>query len=152
MLGSLFVSIVCGIIGIYIVMCCLVFISGGIIYVFFGGIGLGLYVGIFFLLFVVIFFVFFFFGVEWLSKWKDMCEDFVIVVFWIFGMVVGIIFSFLVLGFIFDLFVFLFGNILIIMFIDILLFVIFFVLLILFFILFLNFIICIVFDWEFVCF
>ena len=53
-----------------------------------------------------------FFGVEWLSKRKDMREDSAIAVFWTFGMAVGIIFSFLAPGFTPDLSAFLFGNIL----------------------------------------
>ena len=47
LLGSLFASIACGIIGTYIVTRRLVFISGGITHASFGGIGLGLYAGIF---------------------------------------------------------------------------------------------------------
>ena len=43
LLGSLFASIACGIIGTYIVTRRLVFISGGITHASFGGIGLGLY-------------------------------------------------------------------------------------------------------------
>lgn len=46
LLGSLFASIACGIIGTYIVTRRLVFISGGITHASFGGIGLGLYAGI----------------------------------------------------------------------------------------------------------
>ena len=47
LLGSLFASIACGIIGTYIVTRRLVFISGGITHASFGGIGLGLYAGIY---------------------------------------------------------------------------------------------------------
>ena len=46
LLGSLFASIACGIIGTYIVTRRLVFISGGITHASFGGIGIGLYMGI----------------------------------------------------------------------------------------------------------
>ena len=46
LLGSLFASIACGIIGTYIVTRRLVFISGGITHASFGGIGIGLYTGI----------------------------------------------------------------------------------------------------------
>jgi zinc transport system permease protein len=46
LLGSLFASIACGIIGTYIVTRRLVFISGGITHASFGGIGLGLYADI----------------------------------------------------------------------------------------------------------
>lgn len=94
LLGSLFASIACGIIGTYIVTRRLVFISGGITHASFGGIGIGLYTGISPILGAAIFSVLSAFGVEWLSKRKDMREDSAIAVFWTFGMAVGIIFSF----------------------------------------------------------
>lgn len=112
LLGSLFASIACGIIGTYIVTRRLVFISGGITHASFGGIGIGLYAGISPLLSAAIFAVLSAFGVEWLSKRKDMREDSAIAVFWTFGMAIGIIFSFLSPGFAPDLSAFLFGNIL----------------------------------------
>ena len=89
LLGSLFASIACGIIGTYIVTRRLVFISGGITHASFGGIGLGLYAGISPLLSAAVFSVLSAFGVEWLSKRKDMREDSAIAVFWTFGMAVG---------------------------------------------------------------
>ena len=46
LIGSLLASIVCGLIGTYIVTRRLVFISGGLTHASFGGIGLGLYTGI----------------------------------------------------------------------------------------------------------
>ena len=149
LLGSLFASIACGIIGTYIVTRRLVFISGGITHASFGGIGLGLYAGISPLLSAAVFSVLSAFGVEWLSKRKDMREDSAIAVFWTFGMAVGIIFSFLAPGFTPDLSAFLFGNILTIMPTDIWMLATLSVLLILFFTLFLNPIIYIAFDREF---
>ena len=85
LLGSLFASIACGIIGTYIVTRRLVFISGGITHASFGGIGIGLYTGISPLLSAAIFSVLSAFGVEWLSKHKDMREDSAIAVFWTFA-------------------------------------------------------------------
>ncbi|WP_455667148.1 metal ABC transporter permease [Phocaeicola sp.] len=149
LLGSLFASIACGIIGTYIVTRRLVFISGGITHASFGGIGLGLYAGISPLLSAAVFSVFSAFGVEWLSKRKDMREDSAIAVLWTFGMAIGIIFSFLAPGFTPDLSAFLFGNILTITPTDIYMLAILSVLLIVFFTLFLNPIICIAFDREF---
>ena len=52
------------------------------------------------------------FGVEWLSRRKDMREDSAIAVFWTLGMALGIMFSFLSPGFAPDLSAYLFGNIL----------------------------------------
>lgn len=149
LLGSLFASIACGIIGTYIVTRRLVFISGGITHASFGGIGLGLYAGISPLLSAAVFSVLSAFGVEWLSKRKDMREDSAIAVLWTFGMAIGIIFSFLAPGFTPDLSAFLFGNILTITLADIWMLAILSILLVVFFTLFLNPIICIAFDREF---
>ena len=99
LIGSLLASIVCGIIGTYIVTRRLVFISGGLTHASFGGIGLGLYAGISPILSAAVFSVLSAFGVEWLSKRKDMREDSAIAVFWTLGMALGIIFTFLSPGF-----------------------------------------------------
>lgn len=149
LLGSLFASIACGIIGTYIVTRRLVFISGGITHASFGGIGIGLYTGISPILSAAIFSVLSAFGVEWLSKRKDMREDSAIAVFWTFGMAIGIIFSFLSPGFAPDLSAFLFGNILTITRADIVVLAVLSLLLIAFFAIFLSPIIYIAFDREF---
>jgi zinc transport system permease protein len=149
LLGSLFASIACGIIGTYIVTRRLVFISGGITQASFGGIGIGLYTGISPILGAAIFSVLSAFGVEWLSKRKDMREDSAIAVFWTFGMAVGIIFSFLAPGFTPDLSTFLFGNILTITLSDIWMLAILSLVLIGFFTCFLTTIIYIAFDREY---
>ena len=146
LLGSLFTSIACGIIGTYIVTRRLVFISGGITHASFGGIGIGLYAGISPIFTAAISSILSAFGVEWLSKRNDMREDSAIAVFWAFGMAVGIIFSFLAPGFTPDLSSYLFGNILTITTDDIILLGIISFLLILFFGLFLKTIIAISFD------
>ena len=74
LIGSLLASIACGLIGTYIVTRRLVFISGGLTHASFGGIGLGLYTGISPILSAALFAVLSAFGVEWLSKRKDMRE------------------------------------------------------------------------------
>ena len=149
LLGSLFASIACGIIGTYIVTRRLVFISGGITHASFGGIGIGLYTGVSPLLTAAIFSVLSAFGVEWLSKRSDMREDSAIAVFWTFGMAVGIIFSFLAPGFTPELSSFLFGNILTITPSDIILLGIISLALAVFFAIFLRPIVSIAFDREF---
>ena len=149
LLGSLFASIACGIIGTYIVTRRLVFISGGITHASFGGIGIGLYTGISPLLAAAVFSTLSAFGVEWLSKRSDMREDSAIAVFWTFGMAIGIIFSFLAPGFTPDLSSYLFGNILTITQGDIWILAILSIVLIAFFTLFIRPIIAIAFDREF---
>ena len=89
LLGACLASIVCGIIGTYIVARRLVFISGGITHASFGGIGLGVFLGI-----------------------NPILSATLIALFWTFGMSVGIICCFLTPGFIPDLPSFLFGSIL----------------------------------------
>ncbi len=149
LLGSLLASIACGIIGTYIVTRRLVFISGGITHASFGGIGLGMFTGISPILSAAVFSVFSAFGVEWLSKRKDMREDSAIAVFWALGMALGIMFSFLSPGFAPDLSAYLFGNILTISTGDLWFLAIICTLLILFFCLFIHPILYIAFDREF---
>lgn len=149
LIGSLLASIVCGLIGTYIVTRRLVFISGGLTHASFGGIGLGLYAGISPILSAALFAVASAFGVEWLSKRKDMREDSAIAMFWTLGMALGIIFTFLSPGFAPDLSAYLFGNILTITSGDIALLSGLTVLVTLFFALYLHPIIYVAFDREF---
>ena len=112
LLGSLLASVLCGFIGTYIVTRRLVFISGGITHASFGGIGLGVFLGINPILSAMVFSVLSAFGVQWMSHRVDVREDSAIAVFWTFGMSLGIICCFLSPGFMPDLPSFLFGSIL----------------------------------------
>lgn len=112
LLGSLLASILCGLVGTYIVTRRLVFISGGLTHASFGGIGLGVFLGVNPILSAMLFTVLSAFGVQWLSSRSDMREDSAIAVFWTLGMSLGVIFSFLSPSFIPDLSSYLFGNIL----------------------------------------
>ena len=112
LLGSLLASVLCGFIGTYIVTRRLVFISGGITHASFGGIGLGVFLGINPILAAMVFSVLSAFGVQWMSRRGDVREDSAIAVFWTFGMSLGIICCFLSPGFMPDLPSFLFGSIL----------------------------------------
>lgn len=75
LLGSLFASIACGIIGTYIVVRRLVFISGGITHASLGGIGMGFYFGFNPIFSALVFSVLSAFGIEWLSSRQDVRED-----------------------------------------------------------------------------
>ena len=112
LLGSVLASVLCGLVGTYIVTRRLVFISGGLTHASFGGIGLGVYFGLNPLLSAMVFTVLSAFGVQWLSTRNDMREDSAIAVFWTLGMSIGIIFCFLSPQFMPDLSSYLFGNIL----------------------------------------
>ncbi|GAB1359923.1 metal ABC transporter permease [Porphyromonadaceae bacterium] len=110
--GSLILSVVCGLVGTYIVVRRLVFISGGITHASFGGLGLGFYLGINPLLSASVFAIFSAFGVEWLSKYRKVREDSAIAVMWALGMAVGIILVFMTPGYSTGMSEFLFGNVL----------------------------------------
>lgn len=123
LIGGLFASIACGLIGTYIVAKRLVFISGGITHASLGGLGIGFYLGINPFLAALVFSVLSAFGIEWISKKQDVREDSAIAAFWSFGMAVGIICIYLKAGFAPNLSEYLFGNILSITHMDIWLFV-----------------------------
>lgn len=112
LLGSLFASIACGIIGTYVVIRRLVFISGGITHASLGGIGMGFYFGWNPILAAMVFSILSAFGIEWLSSRQGIREDSAIGSFWSLGMAVGIIFIYLKPGFAPNLSDYLFGNIL----------------------------------------
>ena len=119
LIGSLFISISCGIAGSYIVSRRLVFISGGITHASFGGLGLGFYLGISPILSALAFSIASAFGVEWLSKRQNVREDSAIAAFWALGMALGVICIYLTPGYSPNISAYLFGNILTVTFSDI---------------------------------
>ena len=149
LLGSLLASIVCGLVGTYIVTRRMVFISGGLTHASFGGVGIGLWAGVSPTLTASVFAVLSAFGVEWLSHRRDMREDSAIAVFWALGMAVGILFSFLSPGMAPDLSAYLFGNVLTITRADLWLLAALALVIALFFVVFLRPIVSIAFDREF---
>jgi zinc transport system permease protein len=146
---SLLASILCAIVGTYIVTRRLVFISGGITHASFGGVGLGVFFGLSPVLGAALFSVGSALGVQWLSHRREMREDSAIAVFWTFGMSVGIIFSFLSPGFVPELSTYLFGNILVITHADLVLLAVLTVVVALLFSIFLRPIVAVAFDAEF---
>lgn len=124
LLGGLFASIACGIIGSYVVVKRLVFISGGITHASLGGLGIGFYFGLSPILSAMVFSVLSAFGIQWLSSRQDVREDSAIAAFWSFGMAIGIICIYLKAGFAPNLSDYLFGNILTITTMDIIWFAI----------------------------
>lgn len=111
-LGCLLASVLCGIVGTYIVTRRLVFISGGITHASFGGIGMGVWLGVNPILAAMLFAVASACGVQWMSSRGRVREDSAIALFWTFGMSVGIICCFLTPGFMPDLPSYLFGSVL----------------------------------------
>lgn len=112
LLGALLASIVCGLVGTYVVTRRLVFISGGVTHASLGGIGIGVYAGLNPIASAMAFAVASALGVQWLSRRGQVREDSAIALFWTLGMSVGIICCFLTPGFMADLSSYLFGNVL----------------------------------------
>jgi zinc transport system permease protein len=149
LMGSLLVSICCGIIGTYIVTRRLVFISGGITHASFGGLGFGFYAGLNPVASAIVAAVLSAFGVQWLSRKQSVREDSAIAVVWALGMALGVIFIFMTPGFTPSLTEFLFGNILTITQSDLLWFGAFTATLVLFTLLFHRLVVFVAFDAEF---
>ncbi len=113
-LASVLANIVCGIIGAYIVVKRIVFISGGISHAAFGGIGLGYFLGIDPMITAIPFSLASALSIGLISQRGKISEDTAIGINWSVGMAVGIIFINLTPGYAPDLFSYLFGNILVI--------------------------------------
>ena len=120
-MAGILASISCGIIGVYVVVKRIVFISGGIAHASFGGIGLGYYLGINPILGVLPFSIASALSMGWVSKRSRLPEDTAIGILWAMGMSIGIILVSLTPGYAPDLMTYLFGNILTVPFSDIVL-------------------------------
>mgnify|MGYP001203920717 FL=1 len=149
LLAAVFLSVITGFIGSYIVIRRLVFLSGGITHASFGGIGIAWYFGFNPILGASIFSVLSALGLEYLSQGRTLREDSAIGMLWSFGMAVGILFVFLTPGYAPNLMSFLFGSILTISKTDILLLLILAGLTLLFFVAFYYPILFVAFDSDF---
>lgn len=105
-------SVLCGIIGIYVILNRIVFISDGIAHAAFGGIGLGYFLGLDPLAFGIASAVLTALGIGSISSRSNVSEDTAIGVFLATGMALGIMLLSLSRGYARDLFGYLFGNIL----------------------------------------
>ncbi|MDD6209027.1 MAG: metal ABC transporter permease [Bacteroidales bacterium] len=110
--ATILLSVISGILGAYIVVRRLVFITGGITHTSFGGLGLGFYLGLNPIFSAFVFSLLSVLGVEWISRKHKVREDSAIAVFWSLGMAVGVIAIFMTPGYAPNLSSFLFGNIL----------------------------------------
>jgi len=118
LMATVLVSIACGIVGTYVVINRIVFISGGISHAAFGGIGLGYLLGVSPILTAIPFSLLAAIGIGVISKETDVSEDTAIGILWTMGMALGIIFIGLSPGYAPDLIGYLFGNILTVPFFD----------------------------------
>ena len=112
LIGSLLASLACAIAGTYVVTGRKVFISGGISHASFGGVGLGMFLGINPTFTAFVFAALSAIGARCMSNSKEIRDDSAIAVVWVLGMTLGIIFSFLSPNYSSELSTYLFGNIL----------------------------------------
>lgn len=112
LIAALLASVACGIIGVYVVVKRIVFISGGIAHAAFGGIGLGYFLGIEPILGVLPFSIASALCMGIIGRRTKIPEDTAIGILWAIGMSLGVIFIELTPGYAPDLFGYLFGSIL----------------------------------------
>jgi zinc transport system permease protein len=110
--ASILASVACGIVGSFIVVKKLTFISGGIAHTAYGGVGLGYLLGINPLFGAIFFSLIASTSISIMRSKKNQSEDTLIGIMWALGMALGIIFISLSPGYAPDLMSYLFGNIL----------------------------------------
>ncbi len=110
--AGVLVSIACGIIGTYVVINRIVFLSGGIAHAAYGGIGLGYYLGINPVIGAIAFSLVSSLGMGAVHRKTGERSDTIIGVMWAIGMAIGIIFLDMSPGYKADLMTYLFGSIL----------------------------------------
>lgn len=110
--AGVLVSIACGIIGTYIVINRIVFLSGGIAHASYGGIGLGYLLGVNPFYGAIVFSLISALGMGWVHRHTRERSDTIIGVMWAVGMALGIILLDLSPGYKADLMSYLFGSIL----------------------------------------
>jgi ABC-type Mn2+/Zn2+ transport systems, permease components len=110
--AGLLVSIACGIIGTYVVINRIVFLSGGIAHAAYGGIGLGYFLGINPVIGAIAFSIVSSLGMGMVHRKTGQRSDTIIGVMWAIGMAIGIIFLDMSPGYKADLMTYLFGSIL----------------------------------------
>ena len=114
-LAAFLISVLCGVVGSFVVVKRISLMSGGISHAAFGGIGLGYFLRISDPLIAAIpFSVLSAIGIGVLSRRAKMSEDISIGIFWAFGMALGILLVNMTPGYAPNLLGFLFGNILLV--------------------------------------
>ena len=114
LIAGLLAAVTCGIIGCYVIVKRMVFISGGVSHASFGGIGLGYFLGITPIVGALFFTIASALGMGLVTRRAKITEDTAIGILWAMGMAVGIIFIGLTPGYPPDLMSYLFGDILIV--------------------------------------
>lgn len=112
LIAGLLVSLACGVIGTFVVIKRIVFISGGVAHAAYGGIGLAYFLGWNPIIGAIIFSIASALGMGAVQRKTKERADSIIGVMWAIGMAVGIIFLDLTPGYKADLMSYLFGSIL----------------------------------------
>ncbi len=110
--AGLLAAVACGIVGVYVVVKRIVFISGGIAHTSFGGIGLGYFLGINPIIGALVFALGAGLTIGMVTRRTRLPEDTAIGVLWAMGMALGVVLIGLTPGYAPDLMSYLFGNIL----------------------------------------
>lgn len=118
LVAGLMLSVLCGVVGVYIVLNRIVFIGDGVAHAAFGGIGLGYLLGVDPFILALVAAVLSAAGIAAVSRSK-VSEDTAIGVFLAMGMALGVLLMSMSTGYSRDLFDYLFGNILAVSWIDV---------------------------------
>ncbi len=110
--AGLLAALACGVVGVYVVVKRIVFISGGIAHTSFGGIGLGYFLGINPIIGALFFSVGSGLAIGGITRRTRLPEDTTIGILWAMGMALGVVLIALTPGYAPDLMSYLFGNIL----------------------------------------
>lgn len=110
--AGLLAAVACGIVGVYVVVKRMVFISGGIAHTSFGGVGLGYFLGINPIIGALVFALASGVTIGLVTRRTKLPEDTAIGVLWAMGMALGVVLIGLTPGYAPDLMSYLFGNIL----------------------------------------
>lgn len=121
LMAGLLAAVACGIVGVYVVVKKIVFISGGIAHASFGGIGLGYFLGINPIIGALFFSLASGVAIGAITRRTRLAADTAIGILWALGMALGVMFIALTPGYAPDLMSYLFGSILTVPFSDILL-------------------------------
>jgi len=144
--ASLLISILCGLVGTYVVSRRIVFIAGGVTHASFGGIGIGYFLGIHPLVGAAVFSTIAANIMHYFTGSGKLREDSAIGILWSFGMALGIIFIFITPGTPPNLMSYLFGNLLTVSSRELLMMLILAIVVLLFFVVFYRLMIAIAFD------
>jgi zinc transport system permease protein len=112
LMAGLLAAVACGVVGVYVVVKRIVFISGGIAHASFGGIGLGYFLGISPIIGALVFSLASGLAIGGITRKTRLPADTAIGILWAIGMALGVIFINLTPGYAPDLMSYLFGNIL----------------------------------------